>query len=86
MHRAKYKTIEQAAKGRPGRTYYVAVLRAGDLRANGIDVVARPREGDPGHAELPGLTYENRRTDRSLEWKNILSQRLCLRVEGPFQG
>jgi len=84
VYRAKYKSVAEAARGREGRRYYVAVLRAGDLRARGIDVVPRPRDGDPGHAELPGLTYENRYTDEALEWKNLLSRQLCLRVEGPF--
>ena len=30
--RAKFKSIEQAAQGRPGKSYYVAVLCAGALR------------------------------------------------------
>ena len=84
VHRAKYKSLEEAARGRKGHQYYVAILRTGDLRAKGIEVVPRPLEGDPGHAELPGLTYQNRKSDRSLEWKVLLSQVLCLRVEGPF--
>lgn len=84
VYRGKYKTVEEAARGLEGKSYYVAVLRAGDLRANGIDVVPRPKEGDPGHAELPGLTYENRKMDKVLEWKVLLSGQLCLRVEGPF--
>ena len=57
---------------------------AGDLRAQGIAVVPRPLEGDPGHAELPGLTYQDRKSDEALEWKALLAQQLCLRVEGPF--
>ena len=84
VYRAKYKSIEQAAQGRSGKQYYVAVLRAGDLRSKGIEISARPLEEDPGHAEIPGLTYQNRHDDRALEWKVLLSQELCLRVEGPF--
>lgn len=34
VSRAKYKSIEQAARGMPGKRYYVATLRAGDLRGS----------------------------------------------------
>ena len=84
VYRARFKTLDEAARGREGKQYYVAVLRAGDLRSRGIEVVARPREGDPGHAEIPGLTHQTRKTDQALEWKVILAHQLCLRVEGPF--
>jgi hypothetical protein len=84
VYRAKYKSVEQAAQGRAGKEYYVAVLRAGDLRSKGIEVSPRPLEGEPGHAEIPGLMYQNRKEDWALEWKVLLSQELCLRVEGPF--
>lgn len=84
--RAKYKSIEEAAQGRPGKSYYVAVLRAGDLRNNEIAVVPRPDvpEGyDPGHAEIPDLNADNRKEDETLERQRLLA-RLRLRVEGPF--
>lgn len=84
VYRATYATIEDVARGREGKKYYVAVLRAGDLRAQGIDVVPRPLEDDAGHAELPGLTYANRKSVQALEWKTLLALQLCLRVEGPF--
>lgn len=84
VSRAKYKSLEEAARGRPGKSYFVAVLRAGDLRSRGIEVVPRPGENDPGHAELPGLTYETRKTDQASEWRTLLAQELTVRVEGPF--
>jgi hypothetical protein len=84
LFREKYTTIEEAARGRPGRSYYVAVLRAGDLRASGMDVVPRPLEGSPGHVEIGNLTYENRKSRQAVEWRFLLAERLCLRVEGPF--
>jgi hypothetical protein len=84
VYRAKFKSVEEAAQGREGKSYYVAVLRTGDLRARGIEVVPRPIAGDPGHAEIPGLTYQNRKTDQALEWKLLLAQQLCLRVDAPF--
>jgi hypothetical protein len=82
--RAKYKTIEEAAQGQEGKFYYVAVLRAGDLRSSGIRVEPRPRKGDLGHAELPDMTYDNRHSDQVVERKTVLAHQLCLRVEGPF--
>ena len=84
--REKYKSIEEAAQGRPGKSYYVAVLRAGDLRKSGITVASLPDvpDGyDPGHAEIPGLNADNRKEDKTLERKLLLVE-LCLRVEGPF--
>ena len=85
VSRAKYKAIEEAGQGRPGKSYYVAVLRAGDLRQHGIVVEPRPRpeENDPGHAELPQLNAENYKDSDTLERQRILVS-LCLRVEGPF--
>jgi hypothetical protein len=84
VYRGKYKSVEDVARGRPGRSYYVAVLRAGDLRAKGIEVVPRPAPGDPGHAELCQLHSRNRKTAETLERQRILAA-VCLRVEGPFE-
>ena len=84
VDRAEYRTIDQSAQGPSTQGYYVAVLRVGDLRANGIEVVPRPEGQNPGHAEIPGLTYENRKTDQALEWRTRLAHELTLRVEGPF--
>ena len=84
VYRDKYKSIEEAAKGRPGKSYYVAVLRAGDLRKKGIQVLPRPQPGDPGHAELPDLNRGNRKTDETLQRQHILVD-LSLRVEGAFR-
>jgi len=86
LSRSKYKEIEEAARGTQGKQYFVAVLRAGDLRAEGIPVEPKPVAGDPGHAEVPGLTYVDRKTDQSVEWKTLLARKLCLRIEGPFQS
>jgi len=85
VSRAKYKTPEQAALNDRGRKYYIAVLRAGDLRAHNIEVEPRPQPpDDPGHAELPGRRYDNRKEDSVEEAKVRLAQELCLRMEGPF--
>jgi hypothetical protein len=83
VSRAKYKTIQEAARGSGRKGYYVAVLRAGDLRNNGIAVEQRPRPGDPGHAELPDLRSDNRNAPETKERKLWLANH-CLRIEGPF--
>ena len=87
--RAKFKSLEEAAQGRRGKSYFVAVLRAGDLRQHGIDVVPRPElpddQYDPAHAEMPDLNAATRKATITLERQRILAQELCLRVEGPFE-
>lgn len=83
LYRAKYKSIEEAAKGKSKSGYYVAVFRAGDLRQNGIDVVPRPSPDDPGHGELPGLTCHNRLEPETQQRKLLLTT-LPQSVEGPF--
>jgi hypothetical protein len=82
VSRAKYKQLEEAAKGQPGKSYYVAVVRAGDLRQHGIEVEARPHPDDPGHAELPQLNAGNYKDSVTLERQRVLVT-LCLSVEGP---
>lgn len=87
VSRAKYKSLEEAARGRPGKSYYVAVFRAGDLRRNGIRSVPRPDvpDGyDPAHAELPDLNIGNRKSDETLQRQRLLAEELRLKVEGPF--
>lgn len=74
---------DEASRGPSSGGYYVAVLRAGDLRAAGIDIVAVPENDNPGHAELPQMRAENRRSNETKEMMQLLV-RLCLRVEGPF--
>ena len=84
LSRAKYKNPEQAARGREGKRYYVAVLRAGELRRLGMDVVPRPLADDPGHCEIMELSFANRKAMPFAEWQALLAEQLCLRVEGPF--
>lgn len=87
VYRARFKSIEDAAVGRPDKSYFVAVLRVGDLRQHGIRIVPRPQvEGgfDPAHAELPDLNAVNRKTTEAINHQQLLAKKLCLRVEGPF--
>jgi hypothetical protein len=83
VYRAKFVTVEQAAQGKSKQGYWVAVLRAGDLRRHGIQVTPRPEPDDPGHAELPDLTCHNRLSTEAQERKRQLTK-LCVRVEGPY--
>ncbi len=83
VSRAKYKSPEEAGRGMSGRSYFVAVLRAGDIRAQGMAIEPKPKPDDLGHAELPQLNAENRKTDATLGRQRILAG-LCLSVEGPF--
>ena len=85
VYRGKYKTAQQvAASLRPGARYYVAELRAGDLLSKKISVVPAPLPDDPGHAEIPDLTYQNKDTSRAIEIQKTLAEELCLCVHGPF--
>lgn len=84
VSRAKHKSIEAAANGRPGKSYYVAVLRAGELRQNGIEIVQTPPD-EPSHAQLPDLNAANRKENATLERQRLLTE-LCLSVEGPFRS
>ena len=85
--RAKFKSIEQAAQGRPGKFYYVAVLCAGALRQANIRVAPQPNVPDGfdiSHAELPDLRADNYKSPETLKRQMVLAEKLCLRVEGPF--
>lgn len=68
LGRAVYETPQQAAaRGSKGRQFYIAVLSARRMRAAGIQIAPRPLTADRGHAEVPELTFDNRRTDRARE-------------------
>lgn len=87
VSRARFKSLEQAARGMPGKSYYVAVLRAGDLRQAGLAVEPRPETPDGydvSHAELPDLNSATYKDDVTLERQRILVT-LCRQVAGPFE-
>ena len=79
-----FNTVEGAAHGPSKKGYYVAVLRAGDLRQRGIVIEPKPIPGIRGHAEIVNLTVANRDTDNARSMMVVLAHELCLRVEGPF--
>lgn len=84
--RAKFQSPEQeAAKGRAGKRYYVAVLAAAAARVEGAMIAPRPLSNDAGHAEIVNLTYQTRKTDGARKLVERLRS-IVLRVEGPFDG
>lgn len=86
VSRAKYKTVEQAAQGRPGKSYYVAVLLAGDIRRAGMTIEPRPEVPggiDPSHAEIIDLNAANRK-EAITEDRQARLAKLCLEVKGPY--
>jgi hypothetical protein len=83
LYRGKFCTPREVAQNDRGKQYYIAVLRAGDLRAHGIEITPAPIPPDKlGHAELPGLRADNRRDTE--ETQMLLAERLSVRIEGPF--
>lgn len=85
LWRAKHKTIGEAAMGRPGKLYYVAVLRAADLRRHGIEIAPSVEHGVPGHVSIPALNSRSRHSERAQAMEGLLAAELTLQVEGPFE-
>jgi len=81
---AYFENIQEAARGQSKGGYYVAVLRAGDLLAQGFVLEPNPLETRPGHVLVTSLTSADRRSRDGLEKMTLLASELCLRVEGPF--
>lgn len=86
LGRAAFHSLDQeAAKGRAGKRYYVAVLSAAVAKAAGAVIVSRPLTDAPGHAEISNLTFQARRTPPSRKLVEAL-RTAVMRVEGPFEG
>lgn len=84
VYRARFVSLEDAAMGLSKRGYYVLAMRAGDLRAAGIDVVPVPHDDLPGHAEIPSLAYREQESDLSIQQRELLADRLVAAIYGPF--
>lgn len=88
LSRAKYRSIEEAARPRtlrPGKPYYVAILRASALHEADLSIEPKPLENDPSHCILPDLRSENRNSDESRRVARILVLGLTSDdIEGPF--
>lgn len=83
LSRANYTTAVQVAQGPSPHPYYVAVLKAGQLRGLGLEILPDPQPHDAGHVLLPGMNAENRKADETRELK-LGMRALVVRVEGPF--
>jgi hypothetical protein len=81
-----YNTLAEAARGPSKKGYFIAVLRAGDLRKQGLVVEPKPIAGVSGHAEITSLTRANRATDEAKSMMVKMAHELCLRVDGPFEN
>jgi hypothetical protein len=85
LERESLASPEDAARGRSSSGYYIAKIKCKDIRDLGLVIAPKPTEERPGHVELPGLTYENRRSDRAEEWQVQLAD-LATRegILGPY--
>lgn len=83
VSRGKYKSVADAARGMSPQGYFVVVFLAGKLRSHGVQIEPRPLPGDPGHAEIVSLTYQNAKSASSIELMDLIAT-LYERVEGPF--
>ena len=87
VSRSKYKSAEEAASGRPNKTYYVAKILAGKIREVGMSIEPRPEVPggiDPAHAEIPELNYLDRKSTKVIEWQRALVG-LDPEILGPFE-
>lgn len=83
LTRRKHTTVEKAGAGRPGKSYFVAFLRAGALDSKGIVVIPKPEDDNRGHAEIPAMTYSTRKSP-DVEAAKIALSELVYFVDGPF--
>ncbi len=81
LYRAKYIRPQQVAENDREAKYFIAVLRAGDVRALGAIIEPCPDENKPGHVEITNLRSDNRRDTDELQFNLAES---CLEVLGPF--
>lgn len=83
LARAKYISIETAARSGASKPFFVAVLQVTELRQAGLEVLPDPKEGEPSHCLIPQIRHDTKRDSATLEWQKLLAEKLC-RMEGPF--
>ena len=89
--RAALRSPEVSARGRSPKGYFLAVLLVSAIRQQGMTVIpapilANPQTGEEenlAHAEIPELTYANRKGRLSIERIEWLTQNV-VQVLGPF--
>lgn len=83
--RRKFRTPESLAAAGRGGPYLILLIRAGDLRKTGVEVIPKPDpDAGPGHAEVPDLRAETRM--QSIETQLRIASLTELKVVGPFPG
>lgn len=80
-----YPDASALATNDRGAFYYVAAIRAADLMDLDIDIEPTRDDQHPGHVSIPGLRYENRKSNAAIEMKYALAEAVQS-VEGPFGG
>jgi hypothetical protein len=86
VYRAKYvRSIDEIALNPRGAVYCVATLLAKNLMDAGIAIVPSPdrTSNKPGHAHLPAINYNQRKTPQAVNFINLLATKLCT-IHGPF--
>jgi len=84
LTRAKYSTIDKAARGSREIPAFVAVLMARGVRELGLTLQPDPQPDDPGHFLIPKLDYARRKLDWSEASQVQLAEELC-RMENPLR-
>jgi hypothetical protein len=87
LSREKYSSPEDVCgRAREGKEYFVAELRAGDLRNKGLTLRPAPLANDPGHCVLTEICWGNASTDEAQGCRVLLANELTRRVVGPYSG
>lgn len=85
LFREIYHTPQEIVDKARGPRYYVAYLRAGDLRQKGMVVDAQPTAEFAGHCVISNLNAANKRTDECENWQAQLRTHLqCKSPTGPL--
>jgi hypothetical protein len=83
LFRRKYYSKERLCENCRGKQYYVASVRALDVRKLGLHIVPTP-PFDIGHVSLPEWNYKNRKMDRFVELERICANEVVFELDGPF--
>jgi hypothetical protein len=86
LFRAAFAQPEELRPRRP-KAFFVVKLRAGEVRKLGISVVPKPEaDGPHGHVVLPEINYVSRKSDKSVELRQFLAEKLSFEVIGPIEA
>lgn len=89
VFRAKYHRPDECAPRLGVQDWYLAEIVVADIRAAGMTIVPKPEYEPPfraGHAEIISLNGNTKKEKPSQEWQNLLAEKLCRRILGPFSN